>query len=100
MPEDQSRQLEQGNDDCFQPPDLRPLRELAEREELADARACLGNPLPADGRYAPLARDVAEALTARFLSGGHAGSFVQRKPMMPLAVSRVTVLLDDAWTAR
>jgi hypothetical protein len=61
--EDQSRQLEQGNDDCFQPPDLRPLRALAEREELAEARACLGNPRPADGRYAPLARDVAEALT-------------------------------------
>ena len=68
MPEDQSRHLDQGEpEDEFQPPDLRPLRALAEREELADARARLadglGHPLPADDPNAPLARDVATALT-------------------------------------
>ena len=68
MPEDQSRELDQGDpEDVFQPPDLRPLRALAEREELADARAhladALGHPLPADDPDAPLARDVAAALT-------------------------------------
>ena len=68
MPEDPSHQPEQGHDeDCFQPPDLRPLRALAEREELADARSRLandfGHPLPAGDPNAPLARDVAEALT-------------------------------------
>jgi hypothetical protein len=68
MPEDQSRQLDQGDpENDFQPPDLRPLRAVAEREELADARARLadglGNLLPADDPYAPLASDVAEALT-------------------------------------
>jgi hypothetical protein len=68
MPEEQFRQLDQGGpEDDFQPPDLRPLRALAEREELADARAHLadglGHPLPADDPNAPLARDVAAALT-------------------------------------
>jgi len=68
MPEDQSSQVSQGDpEDDFQPPDLRPLRALAEREELADARAhladALGHPLPADDPDAPLARDVAAALT-------------------------------------
>ena len=68
MPEEQSRQLDQGDaEDDFQPPDLRPLRTLAEGGELADARARiadgLGNPLSADDPYAPLASDVAEALT-------------------------------------
>ena len=53
MSEEQSSQLNQGDpEDDFQPPDLRPLRALAEREELAEARARLadglGNPLPAD----------------------------------------------------
>jgi hypothetical protein len=68
MSEDQSRDL--GRDehrDEFQPPDLRPLRALAESEELADARARLadglGHPLPAGDPNAPLARDVAAALT-------------------------------------
>jgi hypothetical protein len=46
---------------------LRPLRALAEREESADDRALLadglGHPLPADDANAPLARDVAAALT-------------------------------------
>jgi hypothetical protein len=68
MPEDRSSQLGQGDpEDGFQPPDLRPLRALAEREELADARAhladTLGHPLSADDPDAPLARDVAAALT-------------------------------------
>jgi hypothetical protein len=68
MPEDRSHHLDQGeHEDEFQPPDLRPLRALAEREELADARARLadglGHPLPASDPNAPLARDVAAALT-------------------------------------
>jgi hypothetical protein len=46
---------------------LRPLRALAEHEELADARAlladALGHPLPTDDPNAQLARDVAAALT-------------------------------------
>jgi hypothetical protein len=68
MPEDQSSQLDQGDpEEDFQPPDLRPLRALAEHEELADARArladALGQPLPADDPNAPLACDVAAALT-------------------------------------
>src|ERR1700735_188135 len=68
MPEEQPRDLNLGDpEDDFQPPALRPLRALAEGEELADARARLadglGNSLSADDPYAPLARDVAEALT-------------------------------------
>jgi hypothetical protein len=68
MSEDQSRHLDRGDfDGDFQPPDLRPLRALAEREELADARARLadglGHPLPSGDANAPLARDVAAALT-------------------------------------
>jgi hypothetical protein len=68
MSEESSRQLEQAYaEDDFQPPDLRPLRALAEREELADARDRLsnglGNPLPSGDPHAPLARDVAAALT-------------------------------------
>jgi hypothetical protein len=68
MPEDQSSQPGQGGpEDDFQPPDLRSLRALAECEELADARARLadafGHPLPADDPSAPLASDVAAALT-------------------------------------
>jgi hypothetical protein len=68
MSEEQSRQLDQAEHEGeFQSPDLRPLRALAEREELADARARLadgfGHPLPAEDANAPLARDVAAALT-------------------------------------
>jgi len=68
MSEEQSRHLDQSDpEDDFQAPDLRPLRALAEREELADARARLadglGHPLPAGDPNAPLARDVAAALT-------------------------------------
>jgi hypothetical protein len=68
MPENQASHFDQGDPEGdFQPPDLRPLRTLAESEELADARARvadgLGNPVPADDPYAPLASDVAKALT-------------------------------------
>jgi hypothetical protein len=68
MPEERSDQLNQDYaEDGFQPPDLRPLRALAEREELANARDRLsdglGNSLPPDGPNAPLARDVVAALT-------------------------------------
>jgi len=68
MPEEQSRRIDRGDagEDC-QPPDLGPLRAVAEREELADARARLadglGHSLPAEDPNAPLARDVAAALT-------------------------------------
>jgi len=44
-------------------PDLVPLRDLAEREELADAASRLadsyGRPLSADDPLAPLARELA-----------------------------------------
>ena len=64
MSEDHSRQPDRGDfDGDLQPPDLRPLRALAEREELADARARLAHGLPADDPNVPLARDVAAALT-------------------------------------
>jgi hypothetical protein len=68
MAEERSDQLNQDYaEDGFQPPDLRPLRALAEREELADARDRLsdglGNSLPSGDPHAPLARDVAAALT-------------------------------------
>jgi hypothetical protein len=68
MSEEQSGLLDQDEpEDDFQPPDLRPLRALAEREELADARARLadglGHPLPTGDPNGPLARDVAAALT-------------------------------------
>jgi hypothetical protein len=68
MSEEQSRNPDQvEHEGEFQPPDLRPLRALAEREELADARARLadglGHPLPAGDPNAALARDVATALT-------------------------------------
>jgi hypothetical protein len=68
MPEERSDQLNQDYaEDAFQPPDLRPLRALAECEELSDARDGLsdglGNPLPSSDHHAPLARDVAAALT-------------------------------------
>src|SRR5215472_658123 len=49
------------------PPDLGPLRALAEREELADAAGLLadayGRPLHANDPLRPLAADVARALT-------------------------------------
>lgn len=54
-------------DDGLQAPDLGPLRAAAEQQELADAQGRLadglGNPLHASDPHAPLARDVAQALT-------------------------------------
>lgn len=67
MSDDRIRQLRQSDvDDDYQgdePPDLEPLRALAERQELADATARLadasGRPLPDGDPMTPLARDVA-----------------------------------------
>jgi len=72
MPEDRLSQLRKGyaEDDYLgeEPPDLGPLRALAETAELADAVARLadayGRPLSTDDPLAPLARDIARALTA------------------------------------
>jgi hypothetical protein len=71
VPNDWSRPVSDGPDDddwlAAQQPDLGPLREAAERAELADAKSCLassyGFPLRDDDPLAPLARDLAEALT-------------------------------------
>src|SRR6266542_851832 len=71
MPEDRLSQLRKGyaEDDSLglEPPDLGPLRALAESAEFADAVARLadayGRPLSADDPLAPLARDIARALT-------------------------------------
>ena len=71
MSENRIRQLRQGYaDDDYQadePPDLDPLRALAENEELADAVGRLADgfsrPLPADDPLAPLARALARSLT-------------------------------------
>jgi len=71
MSEERIRGLSEGYDeDDYQadgPPDLGSLRALAEREELQDARTRvtdgLGHRLRADDPHAPLARDVAAALT-------------------------------------
>lgn len=69
MPDDRVDQLRKGYaEDSYlgEPPDLSPLRAVAEREELAAAVSGLtdafGHPLPADDPLAPLARDVAQAL--------------------------------------
>lgn len=54
-------------DDGLRAPNLGPLREVAEREELAEAQARLvglsGYPLSLSDPQAPLAQDVARALT-------------------------------------
>ena len=71
MPEDRLSQLRKGyaEDDSLglEPPDLGPLRALAETAEFAEAVARLadayGRPLPAADPLAPLARDIARALT-------------------------------------
>lgn len=71
MRDDRLQQIRRGYaDDGFlddEPPDLGPLRALAESAELADAVAGLadayGRPLPADDPLAPLAREIARALT-------------------------------------
>src|SRR5258708_38879051 len=71
MSDDRLRQLRQGfADDAYQgdePPDLSPLRALADGEELAVAAGHLadacGRRLPEDNPLMPLARDLARALT-------------------------------------
>lgn len=71
MSQDRLYQIRGGfaDDTCQgdEPPDLGPLRVLAEGEELAEAVSRLadscGRPLPADDSLYPLARDVACALT-------------------------------------
>lgn len=71
MSEDRLCQVRSGfADDASQkdgPPDLGPLRALAEREELADAAGCLadayGRPFRGDDPLRPLATDLAWALT-------------------------------------
>jgi hypothetical protein len=71
MSEDRLHQIRSGFADdasqCDGPPDLGPLRALAEREELADAAGCLadayGRPLRGDDPLRPLARDIVRALT-------------------------------------
>lgn len=71
MSQDRLRPIRNGfADDTPQsdgPPDLGPLRALAEREELADAAGCLsdayGRPLRDDEPLRPLASDLAQALT-------------------------------------
>ena len=71
MPEDRLRQLRKGyaEDDYLglEPPDLGPLRALTETAEFAEAMAGLadayGRPLLAGDPFAPLAREIARALT-------------------------------------
>jgi hypothetical protein len=71
MSQDRLRQIRSGfADDISQfdePPDLGPLRALAEREELLDAMGRLadayGRPLCADDPLRPLATDIARVLT-------------------------------------
>jgi len=70
MQDDRIDQLKTGyvaDDYLGEPPDLSPLSAVAEREELAEAASRFadgyGRPLPANDPLAPLARDVARALT-------------------------------------
>jgi hypothetical protein len=70
MPDDRTYQLRRGDaeNSCLgEPPDLGPLRVVAEREELAEAASRLGDgfvrPMTADDPLVSLARDVAHALT-------------------------------------
>jgi hypothetical protein len=71
VPDDRLQEIWRGyaEDDYLgdEPPDLGPLRALAEAAELAEAMATLadpyGRPLPADDPLAPLACDIARALT-------------------------------------
>jgi hypothetical protein len=79
MSQDRLHQIRRGfADDASQydePPDLGPLRALAEREELADAAVRLadayGRPLRADDPLRPLAADVARALAEAGLTLHH-----------------------------
>ncbi|HEX9352356.1 MAG TPA: hypothetical protein VF933_00840 [Streptosporangiaceae bacterium] len=71
MPGDRLSQLRTGyaEDDYLglEPPDLGPLRALAETAEFTEATAKLadayGRPLPADDPLAPLTREIVRALT-------------------------------------
>lgn len=67
MPGELFEQPGSADDEGLQAPDLGPLRASAEQEELAEAQDRLadglGNPLRASDPHAPLARDVAQALT-------------------------------------
>jgi hypothetical protein len=79
MSQDRLRQIRRGfADDASHddgPPDLGPLRALAEREELADAAGRLadayGRPLQDDDPLRPSAADVARALTEAGLTLHH-----------------------------
>jgi len=89
MSQDRLHQIRRGfADDASQdgePPDLSPLRTLAEAEELADAAARLadsyGRPLTADDALYPLARDIAQALTEAGFTLHHCA---QRHPLYRL----------------
>ncbi len=89
MSQDRLRQIRRGfADDASQddePPNLSPLRALAEAEELADAAARLadsyGRPLPANDALYPLARDIAQALTEAGFTLHHCA---QRHPLYRL----------------
>jgi hypothetical protein len=71
MPEDRLNQLRKGYAEGdslgLEPPDLGPIRALAETAEFAEAMARLGDaygrPLSASDPLASLARDIARALT-------------------------------------
>jgi hypothetical protein len=79
MSEDRLHQIRRGFADnasqIDEPPDLGPLRALAESEELADATGRLtdayGRPLRDDDPLRPLAADVARALTKAGLTLHH-----------------------------
>jgi hypothetical protein len=75
MSDEVFEQLGHDADDGLQAPDLRPLRAAAEREELAEAQTRLadgfGNPLRSSDPRAPLARDLAQALTEAGLTLHH-----------------------------
>jgi hypothetical protein len=89
MPEDRLDQLRKGyaeEDYCdLEPPDLGPLRALAETAEIADAAARLADayerPLSASDLLTPLARDTARALTEAGFTLHHCA---QRHPLYRL----------------
>ena len=90
MTDDRLQQLRRGyaEDDFLgaaEPPDPGPLRALAESAELAGTVSRLadayGRPLPADDPLAPLARDIARALTEAGFTLHHCA---QRDPLYRL----------------
>jgi hypothetical protein len=89
MSENRLRQIRRGfaDEDCRgdEPPDLSPLRALAERAELADAAGRLvdayGRRLGDDDPLRPLACDVARALTEAGFTLHHCA---QHHPLYPL----------------